>query len=127
MQIIGVLGLLVAIYLTLYHYAGIPLVCSEQGVINCNSVLNSSYAILFGVPIAVYGVIFFMVELAVIHLAGKKKDWVVLYNTLGLGFVAYLLYAEYMLGEICIYCTAIHIITLALFILSFFENERMVL
>ena len=123
---LSALGLLISIYLTAYHYAGVPLVCSDQGVINCANVLNSPYAVLFGVPIAVLGLVFFLAEILVI-LKFKNKDWVVLYNTVGIGFVIYYIYTEYLVGSVCIYCTAVHLITLALLIFSFSENEKIVL
>ncbi len=130
MMVLAVLGLLVSVYLTLYHYAGIPLLCSESGIINCNNVLNSSYSILFGVPIAVYGIVFFVVEILLLlklHSRLKDKDLIVIYNTLGIAFVVYFVYTEYVIGNVCIFCTAVHVITVALFILSFFENERILL
>jgi uncharacterized membrane protein len=124
MIVLAVIGLIVSIYLVLVHYTSVPLVCSDTGLINCGSVLNSSYAYLLGIPIAVYGVVFFVVELVVLWLTSAKfkgrdgNDMRMIYNALGLAFVVYLLYAEYMVGHICIYCTTVHVVVVLLFILS---------
>ncbi len=131
---LSVVGLLVAVYLVLIHYTSVPLVCSDTGIINCANVLNSQYAVLFGFPIADYGLVFFIIELAILILlqrvkqpilnALKRSDVLILYNGVGLAFVLYLLYAEYMVHNICIYCTAVHIVVVLLFILSFFSFNK---
>jgi uncharacterized membrane protein len=36
----------------------------------------------------------------------------------GMGFVMYLIYAEFQIGEICEYCTGVHIITFLLFCIT---------
>ena len=37
----------------------------------------------------------------------------------GMGFVLYLIYAElFIIGSICLYCTSVHAITFALFVLT---------
>jgi uncharacterized membrane protein len=39
----------------------------------------------------------------------------------GIGFVLYLLYAElFIIGNICLYCTSVHVITFFLFALTMF-------
>jgi uncharacterized membrane protein len=81
---------------------------------------------LFGVPVAYYGVAFFIAEIAVLLLTfncrrigeGIGGDIRIIYNALGVLFVLYLLYAEYVVGHICEYCTAVHIVTVLLFVSS---------
>ncbi len=118
--ILSLLGLAISVYLTAYHYAGIPLVCSDKGVINCNNVLNSPISYIFGIPIAVYGIPFFAVELA-LSLFTRNRDAVMLWNVLGIAMVAYFVYLEYRIGNICIWCTSVHVIVVALLGLSAYQ------
>lgn len=116
MLALSVLGLLIAAYLVAYHYAGTPLYCPDSGAVDCQLVLGSGYSVLLGVPMAVYGLAFFIAEIAIVlHF---NKEQMLLWNTIGLAFVFYLAYAEYMLGKICIYCTSIHVVVVLLFLAS---------
>lgn len=128
MIILSLVGLAISIYLTLYHYfPSVPLVCQTSSLINCANVLNSQYAFIFGFPVALYGIIFFMVELFFLF-AQKKGITLFVWNIIGLGFVFYFLYSEYEVGSICEYCTMVHIIVIALLISSLYlflkEDER---
>lgn len=120
MPLLSILGMLISIYLTAYHYiGGVPLICQNSGVINCANVLNSQYAILFGIPIAVFGIAFFIIELLLLWY--KNDGITLLWNFLGLGSVIYFVYAEYMVGNICEYCTMVHIIVIILLSLSIYK------
>ena len=121
--VLAALGITVSAYLTAYHYfSSIPLACSTKGVINCANVLHSKYAMLLGIPVAAFGVIFFVIELALLHM--NRNEPLFIFNALGIGFVIYLLYAELMVGNICEYCTSVHIIVAILFILSAYSISR---
>ncbi len=116
------IGLVIAAYLTLYHYSGVPLVCSSQGVINCESVLNSQYAYVLGLPIALYGVVFFAVEILALYKG--NLDAILIWNLAGLGSIFYFLYIEKLVGHICIWCTAVHILVIFLVGTSAYEMLR---
>jgi uncharacterized membrane protein len=117
--IIAGLGLAISIYLTLYHYAGVPLVCSDSGIINCASVLNSPYAYVFGIPVAVFGIIFFLAMLALLFI--NSMDAILIWNLIGIGTVVYLLDIERLVGHVCAWCTAVHIIVMVLLMLSLYR------
>lgn len=117
--VLAVIGLSISIYLTLYHYAGVPLVCSNSGIIDCASVLNSQYAFVFGVPIAAFGIIFFVVEFAVLYLS--NLDAILIWNLIGIGSVAYFIDIERLVGKICIWCTGVHVTVLLLLAISVYE------
>ncbi len=114
--VLSLIGLAISIYLTAYHYAGVKLICSTTGLINCENVLNSPYAYIFGIPIAVYGVIFFGIELLL--LRRNNLDFVFVWNGIGIGSVLYFMYLEWRIGSICIWCTGTHIVVLTLLLLS---------
>ncbi len=119
-------GLGVSIYLTIAHFTDKPLAgCSESGLVNCTKVTTSAQSYVFGIPVAVLGLAFFVFLVPAmspwawraarreIHLA-RMASLVV-----GIGFVLYLIYAELLIiGSICLYCTSVHIITFVLFALT---------
>ncbi len=123
MVILAILGLLISIYLTTYHFLGVPLACSTSGLINCNNVINSPYGYIFGIPVAVYGIAFFIAELIVLYFI-KDIFAKVFLNGIGVIGIVYFLYSEYMVGNICEYCTAVHLITITLFILSVYLYKK---
>ncbi len=120
--ILSILGLAVSLYLVVAHYTNTPVACPKSGIIDCAKVLNSQFANLLGVPLGAWGAAFFIIEMLVVLYAGRDAN--VLYNGIGVAFVAYLLFAEYSLRAICIYCTSVHILVIALFLLSIYAYER---
>jgi uncharacterized membrane protein len=117
------LGLGVAGYLTYEHFtSSSTLACSDDSVVNCLKVTTSSYSSVAGVPVAVLGLVFFAVML-VLQLPPMwrcpepavrigRLAW----SVVGLGTVLYLLYAElFSIDAICLWCTAVHVLTLLLF------------
>lgn len=120
--VLALFGLIVSTYLTLVHYIGLPLACSDSGIINCNAVINSQYAYVFSLPIAAYGIIFFVVELALLYK--NNPDSITIWNLVGIGAVAYFLAIEYIVGHICIFCTGVHVTVLLLLILSIYQMRK---
>jgi len=120
---LGLAGVAVATYLTVEHYtASTTLACPETAVLNCQKVTTSAQSVVLGVPVALLGLLFF---LALVPLclpvawrsAHRAVRWGrVLFALIGVCFVLYLIYAElFVLDAICLWCTAVHVITLALF------------
>jgi uncharacterized membrane protein len=127
--VLALVGLGVSIYLTIAHFTQSTLAgCAETvGLVNCTKVTTSAQSYAFGIPVAVLGMAFFVFAVAImspwawqakrreIHLA-RIASLVV-----GIGFVLYLLYAElFIIGNICLYCTSVHVITFVLFALTMF-------
>jgi uncharacterized membrane protein len=126
--VLALAGLGVSIYLTIAHFTESALAgCSESGLVNCTKVTTSAQSYVFGIPVAVLGLAFFVFAAVVmspwawrasrreIHLA-RIASLVV-----GIGFVLYLIYAElFIIGSICLYCTSVHAITFVLFVLTAF-------
>jgi uncharacterized membrane protein len=120
----SVAGLAVAGYLTYEHYTGSStLACSDKGIVNCLAVTTSSYSKVAGVPVAVLGLVFFAIMLVLQLPATWRRPepavrrvrmaWAVV----GLGTVVYLLYTElFSIDAICLWCTAVHVLTLAVFV-----------
>jgi uncharacterized membrane protein len=122
-------GLAVSVYLTIVHFSSKNvLICSANGTINCEKVLTSSQAMVFGVfPVAVLGLAFYVFMVAINSpWAWRSQLPVIWWGRLaaavsGMGFVLYLLYAELVqIGNICLWCTSVHVITFLLFVLLIF-------
>src|SRR5690349_16906221 len=62
--VISLVGLAVSVYLTFEHFtANATLACSIGGVIDCAKVTTSAWSTFLGVPVALLGVVFFVVAL----------------------------------------------------------------
>ena len=122
-------GLGVSIYLTIAHFTESTLAgCSEtSGLVNCTKVTTSAQSYVFGIPVAVLGLAFYVVVVALMSpwawRSARREVHLIRLASLvaGVGFVLYLLYAElFMIGSICLYCTSVHVITFVLFALTAF-------
>lgn len=118
-------GLGLSSYLTWEHYStGTTLSCPDTGVVNCLKVTTSAQSMVAGViPVALLGTIFF-VAMAALCL---PKLWLTDNHTVrwlrlggaiaGIGMVLYLVAVEVLVVRaICLWCTAVHVITFVLFV-----------
>jgi uncharacterized membrane protein len=118
----------VSIYLTIAHFTESKLLgCSESGLVNCTKVTTSPQSYVFGIPVAVLGLAFFLAAVALMspwawRWARREVALIRIASlVVGMGFVLYLLYAElFTIGSICLYCTSVHAITFLLFVLTIF-------
>lgn len=113
-------GLTDAGYLTVKHYSKSSVICSiSQG---CDKVLSSDYAVIFGIPVALFGVIFYFVALvlAVHFFTQKTYHWVLnVWATIGLISTIYLLYLQaFVLKAWCQYCLLSAITSISIFVVS---------
>lgn len=119
--VLSVLGLLVSAYLVYEHFtSATTFACPGNGAINCVKVTTSSYATFLGVPVALLGLAFYagMTVLSlprVAQIPGVRR--LRLIGTAGgVAFMIYLVWAElFRVDAICLWCTAVHLITLTLF------------
>jgi uncharacterized membrane protein len=119
-------GLGVSVYLTVAHFTESALAgCSESGVVNCTRVTTSPQSYVFGIPVAVLGLVFYVFTAAIMSpwawQAARREIHLLRIASLvaGIGFVLYLIYAElFVIGAICLYCTSVHVITFVLFVLT---------
>ena len=121
--IASALGIGVAGYLTFEHYtSSSSLACSDNGVINCLKVTTSGYSAVAGVPVAVLGLVFFVIMLVLqLPPMWRRPEPALRYGRLawavvGLGTIVYLLYAElFAIDALCLWCTAVHVLTFIVF------------
>lgn len=126
-------GLGVSIYLTVVHYdKKITLACTTGGFINCADVTTSRFSVIPGtqIPITIPGMIWFLVAgaLALWGLAAlargqaepqRERLALLVWSAPALLFVLYLVFDEIvMLHVLCEWCTSVHILTLATFLIA---------
>jgi uncharacterized membrane protein len=122
-------GLGMSIYMTIAHYTSTAiLVCSNKGYIDCAKVTTSPESMVFNIfPVAVLGLAFYVFMVAIntpwAWRSGIKAIWWARLAGIitGMGFVLYLIYAEVIqIGNLCLDCTTVHVITFLLFGLLIF-------
>lgn len=122
--LLSLLGLGLSIYLTIGHFRGAQfLACSDSGVVNCAVVTTSAQSYFLGIPVAVLGLANFVIMACLNSPWGwrAKNYWVHFARFVlvmgAMAFVLWLVSAELLIiNHICLYCTGVHIVTFALFI-----------
>ena len=123
---LALLGLLLATYLTLYHY-GLMGTLACGGAASCEKVQASRYAELFGLPVAGYGVVGYLAILVVALMGLQEKAQtsdvptrqIVLLSGIGVAFTCYLTYLElFRIHAICRWCLASAALITAIFVVA---------
>jgi uncharacterized membrane protein len=107
MIVIATVGLGVASYLTYVHYSGIQPICTAGG--SCLEVQTSVYSKLAGVPVALIGLIGYVVILGSLLLPESETSRfaTTTFTVVGFGFSAYLTYRElFSIHAICEWCAS---------------------
>ena len=102
---LAVAGIGVATYLTYIHYADVKAFCVAGGG-GCEKVQTSSYSELLGIPVAVLGLVGYVLILASLRVPGEAGRMAGAVLALGgFGFSAYLTYRElFTIHAICQWC-----------------------
>ena len=102
--VVAVVGLAIAGYLTVVHYAGGSPVCAIAH--GCATVQKSDYAALAGIPVALLGVLGYLGILAsLVRDDETARTATAFLSIVGLGFSGWLTYVEVVeLNVICIWC-----------------------
>lgn len=116
------LGFADSTYLTIVHYENVIPPCSiTQG---CEKVLNSGFATIAGIPISIFGTIFFILIFVLSVLILQKNQRILrkmlfFFSTSGFIVGIVLFYIQWVvLQAFCQYCLLVEIIILLQFILS---------
>ena len=85
----SVIGLALSVYLTYEHYtASATLACSDNGVVNCLQVTTSAQSKVFGIPVALLGLVYFAAMLPVcLPVAWRSRPPWLRYGRIGAGIV----------------------------------------
>jgi uncharacterized membrane protein len=121
--LLSLIGLALSTYLTITHFEPGALVCSNSGFIDCAKVTTSAQSEILGIPVAILGLGNYVV------MTGLNSPWAwhsrhrwihearFILAIISMCFVLWLIYAELIIiGNICLFCTGVHITTFALLI-----------
>lgn len=118
LALIALLGIADATYLTALHYADRSPICIPG--LECEVVLGSQYATVWGTPISLFGVLFYLTVLGLTLWSGsdqRVRPLLVVLTSLGLIVSAYLVYLQaVVLKAFCQYCLVSAGLSVLLFI-----------
>jgi uncharacterized membrane protein len=124
--ILAVLGFGISLYLSFAHYLGYTVPCDLTH--GCETVLNSKYSVLFGLPLGVWGVGYFTAVIVSALLANSYLLWrKILTGLLGLGALAALVFLSlqfFVIKKICQYCLTTDLLSILLLILDINIEHR---
>lgn len=120
-------SMVVIVYNTLRQ--SLPFCPLQQGpgiALNCEAVLGSKYSQVFGIPLELFAVAYFILNLLLVYFIAfgtdrlSKASLNVLFGWrfLGIAIVPYLVFVElFLIKAICVYCTIMHVAIIADFII----------
>lgn len=122
--ILAGIGLLDSIYLTWVDLTHSKAYCGGSG--DCQTVANSPYSEVAGIPIALFGIGAYLVIIGLLYLETRGGSWrnyspLIIFGIsfAGVIYSAYLTFLEiWVIRAICPYCVVSAIIMLLLFIIS---------
>lgn len=122
--VLCLIGVADATYLTIAHYTSATILsCPSHGPICCSCVTTSAESHFLGMPVAVLGLAWVVGMLVLCSPPAWRATsiWVsrvrLLGSVTGVAMILWLIYAElFDIDHICEYCTVMHIITFALFV-----------
>jgi uncharacterized membrane protein len=118
MLVLGLIGLGIASYLTVVHYTGLVVLCAAKGN-PCAQVQSSVYSTVFGIPVALLGLIGYVLIFASLLAPPRELTRAAMLGITLFGwlFSAYLTYREvFTLKEICEWCVSSAVLMTLLFI-----------
>lgn len=125
--VVALIGFIDASYLTVKHYAGVIPPCSVGG---CEQVLTSEYAVLWGIPVALTGALFYLIVMigAFAYLESKHHAllrWALLMTIPGFAFTLYLFVLQAaVIDSFCLYCLGSAATSTSLFVLAIYAFSK---
>ncbi|MES2225872.1 MAG: vitamin K epoxide reductase family protein [Patescibacteria group bacterium] len=123
--VLSFLGLADAIYLAHSALTGSALACGITALDGCNVVAQSAYSRLFGIPLAVYGVVFYTFLLALSGLllvVSRRHFYHALFVVAILGILSSIYFIAlqiFVIKALCIYCLGSFLIALLIFLCAY--------
>jgi uncharacterized membrane protein len=139
--VLAVIGLAISAYETYAHFSSSNLfACADKpgATFDCAAVITSPQSMVFNVfPVAVLGLAYYLFAVVIfspwawritdgvrlgrrtLPITGRDVNIVRLGSVIvGMGFVMYLIYAEFQIGQVCEYCSGVHLVTFLLFCIT---------
>jgi uncharacterized membrane protein/protein-disulfide isomerase len=134
--VMSALGLAASVDLSILHWQvhnvpGHVSFCAINDTVNCDTVAMSKYSLLFGIPISVSGVLFYLMlmALAVWGLIAKRSPWpwglVSLFNAASVGLSVYLfLLSKIVIHSFCVMCICLYAVNLISAVLCILAQRK---
>jgi len=127
--LLSIAGLIDSTYLTWEHFNNVVPPCTINHFLpilsNCGEVLRSSYSVIFGIPLALTGIIQYGLILIIVLLIIYKKNllfcfWLICQALIGTLASLYFMYLQiFIIKSICFYCTLSALISFTIFFLAY--------
>lgn len=118
--ILAIFGVGISLYLTYVKLSSDPFIC---GFGDCGTVQHSKYGSMFGIPVAVLGVVYYFALLTLIQTQKRKLEmyWLIW----GVLFSSYLTFIElFVLKAICGWCVVSFINILVITTVHFIPRKK---
>ena len=127
---VSVIGIAISIYMTIFKLTNNNAMCLGNG--GCSTVNASRYSEIYGIPVAVFGLVGYFAIVAALFLEARVKIFKEYGNLLACGmsltgvlFTAYLTYLEiYVIKAICPFCVASAVAISLVFIITLIRLVR---
>lgn len=126
--LLSFLGFLDSTYLTVKHYVGGPLPCSLlQG---CETVTTSVYAQIFGIPIALFGALFYLTVLVLVIVEWQTGRTDLRQIIWFLGLIAFIVslvligLQVFVIKALCLYCLGSALTSTLIFLFASLSVRR---
>jgi uncharacterized membrane protein len=132
MAVLGIVGLAVSGYLAYAHYRELSTICLPG--MECDEVLSSDYASLFGVPLAVLGMVLYAMVVLIGSLvwrapATRQDLYGLAAYVVALSATLWSLYLYYLeifeIGAFCTWCVVSSLVIFALMALAAVNLRRL--
>ena len=134
---VALVGLFSTIYLAVSHFRvytdlGYQSFCAISHALNCDTVSQSPYSILMGIPVAIWGIIGYVLFLWLLayawqQSAEKKRIWTLLF-LISLGFTVYSVIlafiSSYIIHSYCLMCIVCYAVNLLLLYFTWMVRNR---
>ncbi len=135
--IIVLIGFLASFFTYILHLqlkmqSGSPLICDVNEMINCSKVIGSEHGEFFGLPLGVWGMVYWLLLLGLVFFPKFSSvsalyiafwKWVV--GTVGfLVSLALIFISSFVLSGICEFCFVVQLSCIAFFIVSFISYKK---
>jgi uncharacterized membrane protein len=119
--IIAIIGFADATYLTVEHFKNVIPPCTVGG---CETVLTSSYSQVLGIPVSLFGTVYyFIIMILMIVFLDTKKELALRIPSLlsilgGLASLYFIILMVFVIKEFCQYCALSALTSLSIFAFS---------
>ncbi len=119
---LALLGFFDALFLTWHHFAGVPVPCSVTA--GCEAVLTSSYAVWYGVPLALIGLLYYFCQFILMigyYISRNPHFFIFCVSIAFVGFlssIGFVYLQFFVINALCAYCLFSAFISTILFIFS---------